>query len=205
MVRKRIAVCGGTGISREGLRRILEGLGFLVCALVAQPSDLLANDDIDAFLVDGGSEEQATVATRELRARFPSAKIIALLDAAHPEAIRNVLEAGADEFLTKAIEPDALAGALNLSLADLSSLRFADGSARVRAGAQVDVPLTSREREILDLMAIGDGNAEIGEKLDITEPTVKVHMRNIFRKLDKANRTQVALWAAAHGFGADKT
>ena len=59
--------------------------------------------------------------------------------------------------------------------------------------------LTPREREIAMLMATGLTNKEIGEKLFVSEQTVKNHVSNIYRKLGIDDRTQLALWAVRSG------
>ena len=60
------------------------------------------------------------------------------------------------------------------------------------------IDLTSRERKILTLIAIGCQNKEIADRLCISNHTVKTHIYNIFRKIDVPNRLQAALWAANH-------
>jgi DNA-binding NarL/FixJ family response regulator len=59
--------------------------------------------------------------------------------------------------------------------------------------------LTEREYEILQCVARGESNREIGEALYITEGTVKNHVSNILSKLGLRDRTQAALWAREHG------
>jgi two-component system nitrate/nitrite response regulator NarL len=61
--------------------------------------------------------------------------------------------------------------------------------------------LSTREREILGLIARGDSNKLIARELDIAETTVKVHVQHIFRKLNLTSRVQVAVYAAARGLG----
>ncbi|MFW6139166.1 MAG: response regulator transcription factor, partial [Spirochaetota bacterium] len=58
--------------------------------------------------------------------------------------------------------------------------------------------LTSREIEILTLIAIGKRNEEIAEKLFISPHTVKTHLYNIFKKINVSDRLQAAFWAAHH-------
>ena len=55
--------------------------------------------------------------------------------------------------------------------------------------------LTRRELEILQLVAEGNSNAQVGRLLWVTEQTVKFHLSNIYRKLDVANRTEASRWA----------
>ena len=66
---------------------------------------------------------------------------------------------------------------------------------------QRDIELTSREKEILVLIASGAQNYEIADKLCISHHTVKSHIYNIFQKIDVPNRFQAALWAANHRIG----
>ncbi len=66
-------------------------------------------------------------------------------------------------------------------------------------GASDSKQLTSREVEIVQYLAIGLRNAEIGERLSITEPTVKTHLNNIFKKLEIRDRVELAVYALRHG------
>ncbi|WP_316979242.1 response regulator transcription factor [Shumkonia mesophila] len=66
-------------------------------------------------------------------------------------------------------------------------------AAEPKPGAAVD--LSPREREILAGVARGECNKEIGRRLGIEADTAKAHLRNIFKKIGVANRTQAALWA----------
>jgi len=61
-------------------------------------------------------------------------------------------------------------------------------------------PLTGREREILELVARGDSNREIGERLAISEHTVKNHLKNILQKLHLENRVQLTRYALERGW-----
>jgi NarL family two-component system response regulator LiaR len=61
-----------------------------------------------------------------------------------------------------------------------------------------DVNLTSREADVLALVANGASNKEIATKLNISEPTVKAHLRNVLSKLHMKNRSQAAVYASQH-------
>jgi LuxR family transcriptional regulator of csgAB operon len=73
-----------------------------------------------------------------------------------------------------------------------------EGAYRDEASKSANGMLTSRQIEILALVAVGATNDEIGDKLCISAHTVKTHLYNIFRKIDVPNRMQAALWAAKH-------
>lgn len=61
-------------------------------------------------------------------------------------------------------------------------------------------PLTSRELEVLRVLARGSTNAQIARELNVTDDTVKFHVHNIFRKLDVASRTEATLVAIRQGW-----
>ena len=61
--------------------------------------------------------------------------------------------------------------------------------------------LSNRESEILHCLVDGSSNKAIARRLDITESTVKVHMKSLLRKINAANRTQAAIWGMEAGFG----
>ena len=63
--------------------------------------------------------------------------------------------------------------------------------------------LTPREREIVDLISLGLSNKEVGRQLDLQEGTVKVHLHNIYTKLEVSNRTALALWRLRAAPGVD--
>jgi two-component system nitrate/nitrite response regulator NarL len=64
----------------------------------------------------------------------------------------------------------------------------------------IDVPLTKREFEVIQLVARGLRNKAIAEKLSVSDGTIKTHLRTIFRKLALNNRTELAIWARQNGF-----
>ncbi len=65
--------------------------------------------------------------------------------------------------------------------------------------AEVDTPLTQREKQVLQHLAMGMSNREIGRSLSISSATVKEYVQKIMRKLDANDRTQAAVWAVREG------
>ena len=63
-------------------------------------------------------------------------------------------------------------------------------------------PLSERETEVLRLLAQGHTNKDIAQALILSVRTVEAHLRNIFAKLGVNSRTEAALWAVQHGYGA---
>lgn len=74
-----------------------------------------------------------------------------------------------------------------------------DGTARDRANHR----LSGREDQILKALVLGQSNKVIARTFDLTEATVKVHMKSILRKIRVANRTQAAIWAVQNAYCAD--
>jgi DNA-binding NarL/FixJ family response regulator len=157
--------------------------------------DVVLLDDLD-------QSERSVQFTRDLAAENEGLTIIVLsLDMA-PAWLNHVFSAGACGVISKATHPAALATLLRETLQGHIFHRFASGTADAggsEAIARADLPLTTREVEILQLVAAGLTNGEVARKLWVTEQTVKFHLRNIYRKLDVANRTEASHFAHVNG------
>ena len=105
-------------------------------------------------------------------------------------------------MISKAAQPTALATLVRETLNGHivhRPLQAAPTVERTQPLDAEDLPLTRRELEILQLVASGMTNGAIARRLWVTEQTVKFHLRNIYRKLDVANRTQASHFAHARG------
>ena len=136
-------------------------------------------------------------AIRTLMARHPSAKFVVLTTYEGDEDIHQALEAGARSYIIKGMPHDALVSALR----------------RVHAGGRFLPPpvsralssrvpkseLSTREREVLDLIARGRSNKEIAALLGIAESTVKCHVSVILMRLNVEDRTQAVVTALQRG------
>jgi two-component system nitrate/nitrite response regulator NarL len=128
-----------------------------------------------------------------------------------PQILSGALQAGADGCLNKTMSCDALQRSLHLvmlgeavfprSVADLlissgiEETTFASSTSLPALGSE----LSKREIEILRCLLGGQSNKAIARNLNITESTVKMHFKNVMRKIQAENRTQVAVWAIQHG------
>jgi DNA-binding NarL/FixJ family response regulator len=126
----------------------------------------------------------------------PGARFILVGDEEDEPLLRRALEAGADAYLTRRVEPEDLVFAIRQVLAPAMYLIWPFASPR-RWSENEELPfdLTRREFEALDLIAQGRSNAEIAKELGITEQTVKGHLWRLYRKLGVSNRTDAARWA----------
>ena len=137
-------------------------------------------------------------ATTQIKRQFPSARIIVLTTYEGDEDIHRALEAGAQGYILKdSVRRELLntirevyAGHRHISPA--MAARLAEHTPRVA--------LSPRELEVLQSIAKGLRNKEIGAKLDIAEDTVKVHIKNIFGKLEVIDRTEAVVAASQRGF-----
>ncbi len=112
--------------------------------------------------------------------------------------------AGADGYLLKDMEPEALLESLRAAARgetvldpSLSGMLAHAMKALDDTPAANDAALTDREREILALIAAGMSNKKIAQELDISDGTVKVHVKNLLRKLNLRSRLEAAVWALA--------
>jgi NarL family two-component system response regulator LiaR len=135
-----------------------------------------------------------------LRPLLPQARFIVLTSLLDPDEVKRALEAGASSFLLKNASAQELITVIRATaqghrvLAPEITDALVAGEKRSSPGAD----LTTRERELLALMARGLSNQEISQALSIAMPTVKFHVTNILAKLHADNRTEAVLTALKH-------
>ncbi|GAA0275984.1 response regulator transcription factor [Actinomadura nitritigenes] len=139
-------------------------------------------------------------ATTEILARRTGTRVLILTTYDTDEEIERAVEAGAVGYLLKDATREQLADAVRAAargetvLAPRVAQRLV---ARMRQPAPV--ALTAREAEVLDAVADGLSNAEIGRRLVIAEATVKTHLLRVFAKLDVSDRTRAVVVALERG------
>jgi NarL family two-component system response regulator LiaR len=145
-------------------------------------------------------------ATRKVKQVSPHSQVIVLTSYHEDEFIFPALRAGAISYVLKDVSPDELAETVRKAAQGESVLhpRVASRVVQELRGAKRDTPnlfqeLSDRELEVLRLIADGRSNAEIAEKLIISEKTVKGHVSNILSKLHTLDRTQAAVLAWQEG------
>jgi DNA-binding NarL/FixJ family response regulator len=152
-------------------------------------------------------------ATEALRAADPTINVLMLTTFDDPALIERSLDVGAVGYLTKDIAAEDLAQAIRSAAAGVvqlspevtrillgkspSTQQSQTPTTGVDGGALAE--LTSREREVLELVAKGMSNREIGKELHLSAGTVKNHVSTILRRLGISDRTQAAVIAAQHG------
>jgi len=153
---------------------------------------------LDARLPDGSGIDVC----RDIRSRHPEVNCLILTSYDDDEALFAAVMAGAAGYLLKQIAGRSLTEAIRDVAAGRSLMDPAVTGRlleRLRHPTQVDTrleALTSREREILDLIAQGMSNKEIGLKLFLAEKTVKNYVSSLLSKLNMQRRTQAAVFGA---------
>ena len=206
----RILIADDHQLVRQGFRALLsvkEGI-----EIVGQAADgdeavqLVRSLEPDIILMDLIMPKKTGIeATREIKAEYPDAKVLIITSFAEDENIFKAIKAGALGYLLKDSSPQDLLTAINdvyqgkMSLHPNIAMKLVDELNRPPEGVVTDEPLTEREVEVLKLVAQGQSNQDIAEKLVVSERTVGAHVSNILGKLHLANRTQAALYALRTG------
>ncbi len=148
-------------------------------------------------------------ATRQSKTVNPSTQVIVLTSFAEDDKVFPAIQAGASSYLLKDVSPDNLVEAiiavhrgearLHPDIARKLMKQVAQQAGPERQTAAPAAELTEREREVIRLVAEGCSNHEIGQKLVISDKTVKTHISNILGKLYLQDRTQLAIYAIRHG------
>ncbi len=182
---------------REGLRFFLQLLGTQVTVLEAgnlrAALDKLALEwPVDLLLLDlqmpGMGEIEGFLA---IRRAYPALPVVIVSGVNDPQIIRTLLDGGARGYIPKFTGSeqlmDALRRVLNGEVYVPDALFLPPPQA---AGNGESAPLTSRQLQILPLLAEGMPNKRIADVLGLTEGTVKQHLKDLFRRLNASNRTQ---------------
>jgi DNA-binding NarL/FixJ family response regulator len=132
-----------------------------------------------------------------IRSEFPDARIVMLTTFEGDVEIQRALSAGARGYVLKSMPPGELADAIRQVFRGRKRIP-AEVAAHL-AEHMGDELLTERERDVLQQVAGGSRNREIGERLFISEETVKVHMKHIMEKLGASDRTEAVTIAVRRG------
>ncbi|HEX5200438.1 MAG TPA: response regulator transcription factor [Actinoplanes sp.] len=192
-------------VVRHGLRGMLDAEPDLSVVGEAGSGEagvsLAAAERPDIVLMDLRMPDGDGVsATERILATVPGVKVMVLTTYESDRDILRAIEAGACGYLLKDASPAELADAVRAAHRGETVLAPSVASTLVRQVRQPAPPaLSSRETEVLRLVASGLTNADIGKQLFISEATVKTHLLRVFNKLDVADRTAAVTTAMRHG------
>jgi DNA-binding NarL/FixJ family response regulator len=182
--------------------------------VVGQAGDGHQAVDEIAVLAHGGSAPDVVLmdllmpgmdgiaATEEIKRRWPEVEVVAVTSFVDEAKIRAALQAGAAGYLLKDADAPEVATAIRTAVAGEVHLDAAAAkalTASLRTPSSAVTGLTSRERDVVVLIAQGGTNRQIAARLGVTERTARTHVSNILRKLGLASRTQAAMWAVKEG------
>lgn len=196
---------------RASLAELIKHFGFDVCFQVPEISELELTElpiDTDIVLFElkdvDGSNDAAAVA--QLKALLPASKVVLF---GNPTCTRDQLEdalnAGGDGFITSDASAEAMEKYLRLVDSDISAIA---APVTMFTGPRLptqpkEAPpchiLSTREMHVLSCVAKGSSNKVVARALDISESTVKAHLKSILKKIGVQNRTQAAIWAISNG------
>ena len=208
----KILLADDHAVVRKGLRAILEkelsGCTVIEAADGVRAVDLARREEPELAVVDISMPGlNGLEAIRQIIRRSPGIRILVLSLHTEEAIVRRAFEYGASGYLLKECAVDELVGAVKavfigkryLSAGLPASVR--EAVRRKRKQDQISDPLemlTSREREVLGLLAEGHNNSAIAQQLFISPETVKTHRKNLMRKLDVHNLPALVKLALEH-------
>lgn len=213
----RVVLADDQTVVREGLVTLLGLLpGIEVVGAASDGVDavrLVAEREPDVLLVDLRMPRcDGVEATRRVRTEFPRTEVVVLTTYADDESVLGALQAGARGFLTKDADAESIARALRAAAAGQSTVdgevqrrlieaatRGAPKSGQQRQPTELVEGLTTREIEVLRLIAAGLSNSEIAKRLVVSEATVKTHVNHVFAKANLRDRAQAVAYAYRAG------
>lgn len=209
----KVLICDDQFMVREGLKTILNNAEakIEVVGLArdgAEALQLISEISPDVVLMDLKMPVMNGVqATRHIKEDYPEVRVLILTTYDADEWVFDAIRAGADGYLLKDADQKTLINAIKDTAAGRTPV---DPSVAGKLFNQVShhAPekdttlsdkLSSREREMLSLLAKGYSNAEIASRLFLSEGTVRNYLSSLFSKLEVSDRTQAAVLAIKHG------
>jgi len=199
-----VALVDDHRVVTRGLKLYLESFSDIrVVGVASSGEELLAQADqwspqvvaLD-LLMPGGLDGVETA--RRLHETHPDIRIVALTASVDEARLIGVLRAGACGYVRKDADPEVLLAAIR---AAAQGRTFVDPSVAggILSGARAPDTISPRELEVLRQIAFGRTNREIGERLFVSEETIKTHVGRILDKLGLQHRTQLVAYALKHG------
>jgi DNA-binding NarL/FixJ family response regulator len=197
-------------VVRTGLKSMLSHSPITVVAEAGNVQDavnLAQQHKPDVVLLDIRlGEEDGFLALESIKEHSPDARVLMLSTYDNPTYVARAVALGASDYVLKGSSREELIQSITQVARGEPSLN-SGMMARIRTemerrgdkAEKEEVPVTSRELQVLRHIALGLSNREIGRSLGISVETVKEHVQNILRKVNAVDRTQAAVWAVKKG------
>ncbi len=193
----------------EAVELVLERAGVDVLVRttsVEQALAVLTEREPDLFVTEtcvNGKQGGGIDCIRDAKRRLPELKAVVLAADDDQKRVAAAFDAGAVAYVVKPQRPGDLQSAVRRAFRGsiyLTPPAMSASHERTPPRKNGGEPtLTRRERQILRLVMQGLSNTEIAQTLWVTEPTVKFHLSNLYRKLGVSNRAEATRWAREHG------
>jgi two-component system, NarL family, response regulator YdfI len=208
----RVFIVAPSSLARSGLKNLVARRDVKVVGNAANfdsLADQLADAEPDVVLIDGSAEPPDSILeplkSSEIASEIPVVVLVA--DWASTESLAEALRAGVRAVLPEDVSSDQIFTALQAAGAGLVILHPQEVSQVFRAAtaplsqplAELPEPLTRREREVLQMLASGLANKEIGARLNISDHTVKFHVASLLGKLGASGRTEAVALGIRRG------
>ncbi len=201
----RLLIADDHEVVRSGLKSMLANAEIKVVGEVATGQAAVKfalENEVDVVLIDVRMPDgDGLTALGRIKLDKPRLPVLILSSFDNPAYIARAVALEASGYLLKGCTRDQLVNAIKTVAGGENTwtreeLRRVTGAlATPRITADVEVPLTQRESEVLRQLAYGLTNKQIAEALDISYETVKEHVQHILRKVGVTDRTQAAVWA----------
>lgn len=200
----RVLLVDDHQLVRAGLQVLLAALDFVTvvaaCATAAEAYAAVAQHQPDVVLLDINlPDESGTEVCRQLTARYPALRVLALTTLNEKSYVLRMMEHGAAGYVLKNASPEELAEAIARVHAGKKYFSEEVQELLLRptpAGAPAPALLTRREREVLRLIAEGLTSQEIGNRLFLSPLTIETHRRNLLTKFEVNNTAALIRLAA---------
>jgi two-component system nitrate/nitrite response regulator NarL len=217
----RVLLIDDHALVRKGLEALLQSRGIEIADAVGSGKEGIEKAralDPDIILLDVNMPEMSGVETLlKLREQGNNTPVLMLTMSREEKDLEGALRAGAQGYLLKDMDPEELVPALTDAIQgkNVVAKELIGSLTRIVQGQSTGAPepdasngvldeLTPREKEILEHIAEGQSNKVIARELDISDGTVKLHVKSILRKLNVHSRVEAAVMAVEHSIGSKK-